>query len=40
MPVAAGVVADLGMAALRVLAARDVAAERRRAAALALITFN
>ena len=34
MPVAAGVVRDLGMAARRVLAARDVAAERRRAAAL------
>src|SRR5215469_464629 len=34
MPVAAGVVRDLGMAACRVLAARDVAAERRRATAL------
>src|SRR5689334_13334368 len=34
MPVAAGVVADLGMAARRVLAARDMAAKRRRTAAL------
>src|SRR5713226_455973 len=34
MPVAAGVVGDLGMAALVVLTARDMAAERRRAAAL------
>jgi len=34
MPVAAGVVRDLGMAARRVLAARDMPAERRRAAAL------
>src|ERR1700757_1736786 len=34
MPVAAGVVRDLGMAARRVLAARDVPAERRRATAL------
>src|SRR6201981_509134 len=34
MPVAAGVVRDLGMAARRVLAARDMAAERRRATAL------
>src|SRR5450631_4440649 len=34
MPVAAGVVGDLGMAARRVLAARDMAAERRRATAL------
>src|SRR5215469_2980101 len=34
MPVAAGVVRDLGMAARRVLAACDMAAERRRAAAL------
>src|SRR5258708_23182421 len=34
MPVAAGVVGDLGMAARRVLAARDVAAERRRTTAL------
>src|SRR6202140_2796525 len=34
MPVATGVVGDLGMAARRVLAARDMAAERRRAAAL------
>src|SRR6202022_1840293 len=30
MPVAAGVVGDLGMATRRVLAARDMAAERRR----------
>src|SRR5712692_7825329 len=34
MPVATGVVGDLGMAARRVLAARDMPAERRRAAAL------
>src|ERR1700730_1642794 len=34
MPVAAGVVGDLGMAARRVLAARDMAAERRRTTAL------
>src|ERR1700757_992055 len=34
MPVAAGVVRDLGMAARRVLAARDMPAERRRATAL------
>src|SRR5215472_490138 len=34
MPVAAGVVGDLRMAACRVLAACDMAAERRRAAAL------
>src|SRR5271156_4085635 len=34
MPVAAGVVGNLGMAARRVLAARDMAAERRRATAL------
>src|SRR5208337_2326919 len=34
MPVAAGVVSDVRMAAGRVLAACDVAAERRRAAAL------
>src|SRR5215831_11518411 len=34
MPVAAGVVRDLHMAACRVLAARDMAAERRRATAL------
>src|ERR1700738_4080475 len=34
MPVATGIVGDLGMAARRVLAARDMAAERRRAAAL------
>src|SRR4029077_16406357 len=34
MPVAARVVRDLGMAARRVLAARDMAAERRRATAL------
>jgi hypothetical protein len=34
MPVAAGVVRDLRVAARRVLAARDMAAERRRAAAL------
>ena len=34
MPVAAGVVGDLGMAACYVLAACDMAAERRRAAAL------
>src|SRR5437764_407964 len=34
MPVAAGVVSDLGMAARRVLAARDMSAERRRATAL------
>src|SRR5215831_9872334 len=34
MPVAAGVVGDLGMATRRVLAARDMAAERRRATAL------
>src|ERR1700746_1041394 len=34
MPVAAGVVRDLGMAACRVLAARDISAERRRATAL------
>src|SRR5450759_5548391 len=34
MPVAAGVVDDLGMAARRVLAARDMAAERRRTTAL------
>src|SRR5258708_38097461 len=34
MPVATGVVGDLGMAARRVLAARDMSAERRRATAL------
>src|SRR6266705_482261 len=34
MPVAAGVVRDLRMAARRVLAARDMPAERRRATAL------
>jgi len=34
LPVAAGIVRDQRMAARRVLAARDVAAERRRAAAL------
>src|SRR5215467_1563402 len=34
MPVAAGVVGNLGMATRRVLAARDMAAERRRATAL------
>src|SRR5580704_3382015 len=34
MPVAAGVVRDLRIAARRVLAARDIAAERRRATAL------
>ena len=34
MPVAAGVVGDLGMTARRVLAARDMPAERRRATAL------
>src|SRR3984893_10262386 len=34
MPVAAGVVGDLGMAARRVLAARDIAGERRRTTAL------
>src|SRR5215472_11757403 len=34
MPVAAGVVRDLHMAACRVLAACDMAAERRRATAL------
>src|SRR6516162_9973870 len=34
MPVAAGVVGDLGMAACYVLAACDMAAERRRSAAL------
>src|SRR5258707_15396556 len=34
MPVATGVVGDLGMAARGVLAARDMPAERRRAAAL------
>jgi len=34
MPVAAGVVRDLGMAARRVLAARDVPAERCRATTL------
>src|SRR6516164_5123611 len=34
MPVAAGVVRDLRMAAPRVLAARDISAERRRATAL------
>src|SRR6202790_1107992 len=34
MPVAAGVVGDLGMAARRVLAARDMAAGRRRTTAL------
>src|SRR6516225_4687977 len=34
MPVAARVIRDLGMAARRVLAARDMAAERRRATAL------
>src|SRR6516164_5602904 len=34
MPVAAGVVGDLRMAARRVLAARDISAERRRATAL------
>src|ERR1700747_3742595 len=34
MPVAAGVVRDLGMAARRVLTARDMPAERRRATAL------
>ena len=34
MPVAAGIVRDQRMAARRILAARDMAAERRRAAAL------
>src|ERR1700719_1153564 len=34
MPVAARVVGDLGMAARRVLAARDMAAKRRRTTAL------
>src|SRR5215470_474979 len=34
MPVAAGVVRDLRIAARRVLAARDISAERRRATAL------
>src|SRR3954465_14932391 len=34
MPVAAGVVGDLGMATRRVLAARDMAAERRCTTAL------
>src|SRR5215472_9889627 len=34
MPVAAGVVRDRRMAARRVLAARDISAERRRATAL------
>src|SRR5882672_12849107 len=34
MPVTTGVVGDLGMAALRVLAARDMPAERCRAAVL------
>src|ERR1700681_4462791 len=34
MPVAAGVVGNLDMAARRVLAARDMAAERRRTTAL------
>src|SRR5580692_2426139 len=34
MPVATGVVGDLGMPARRVLAARDMAAERRRTTAL------
>src|SRR6202161_1322697 len=34
MPVAAGVGGDLGMAARRVLAARNMAAERRRTTAL------
>src|SRR6202040_3217476 len=34
MPVTAGVEGDLGMAARRVLAARDMSAERRRATAL------
>src|SRR5215471_17681353 len=34
MPVAAGVVGDLGMATRRVLAASDMPAERRRATAL------
>ena len=34
MPVATGVVGDLGMAACGVLAARDMTAERRRATAL------
>src|SRR6516165_3743275 len=34
MPVAAGIVRDLRMAARRVLAARDISAERRRATAL------
>src|ERR1700686_2986501 len=34
MPVATGVVGNLGMAARRVLAARDMPAERRRATAL------
>src|SRR5260370_16036933 len=34
MPVATGVIGDLGMAALLVLAARDMAAERRGAAVL------
>src|SRR6266571_1998717 len=34
MPVATGVVRDLGMAARRILAARDMAAERRRTTAL------
>ena len=34
MPVATGIVGDLGMAARRVLAARDMSAERCRATAL------
>src|ERR1700757_3653993 len=34
MPVAAGVVGDLGMATRRVLTARDISTERRRATAL------
>src|SRR6202030_3603260 len=34
MPVATGIVGDLGMAARRVLAARDMPAERSRATAL------
>jgi hypothetical protein len=38
MPVAARVVSDDRMAARRVLAARDVAAERERS--IALITFS
>ena len=38
MPIAAGVVRDFGMAARRILAARDVPAERQRS--IALMTFS